>query len=340
MQAVLILNPTSGSSPMAPSQGSQEEQEKTILTELRGYGIEPEIRYTTVEDAGTGLAQQAVNDGFELVIAAGGDGTLHAVASGLIGSHSALGIIPVGTMNNIARSLGIPESIAEACKIIAQGQTTRIDVGRINGQVFLEVAGVGIEAALFPAAEEVKHSSFRSVLRGIMDGFGVLIAFQPTRFKISFDGKRNRRLSAIQISVCNSPYYGARLQFAPDAVMNDGLLDVHIYRNFSKLEYIRHAISISQGKHVLEPKLIRRKVQSLRVDADPPVEIHGDGVPLGKTPATIEIMPATLQICVPAHIAAGPNVRKPRQRSLRRFAQERIAARQQEQKEEKGPLYV
>jgi diacylglycerol kinase (ATP) len=340
MRAVLILNPASGSSPMASTQGSQEEQEETILAELYACGIEPEVRYTTIEDTGTGLAQQAARDGFETVIAAGGDGTLHAVAAGLIGTKGKLGIIPIGTMNNIAHSLEIPQDIAEACKIIAQDQTTRIDVGRINGQIFLEVAGVGIEAALFPAAEEVKNSSLRTRLSGIIEGFAVLFTFQPTRFKISFDGKRNRRLNGIQISVCNSPYYGARLQFAPDAVMNDGLLDVRIYRNFSKLEYIRHAISISQGKHLLEPRIMRRKAQTIRIEADPSVEIHADGVPLGKTPAAIEVIPAALRVCVPAHIAAGPNVRKPQQRALRHIARERIDARQHEQKEEKGPSYV
>jgi diacylglycerol kinase family enzyme len=101
------------------------------------------------------MAQQAVLAGAELVIAAGGDGTLHAVASGVINTNSALGILPMGTMNNIARSLKIPEDIEQACEIIATGETSRIDVGKNNDSIFLEVAGAGLEAALFPAAEEL-----------------------------------------------------------------------------------------------------------------------------------------------------------------------------------------
>jgi diacylglycerol kinase (ATP) len=162
MRAILILNPTSGSSAFAANQESEDDLEKQILAALHTHEIEPEVWYTTPEDAGTGLAQRAASEGAEVVIAAGGDGTLHAVANGLIKSKSVLGIIPAGTMNNVARSLEIPEDIEQACDIIASGRTRQIDVGSINGHIFLEVAGIGLEAALFPAAEEIKA-------RGLMD---------------------------------------------------------------------------------------------------------------------------------------------------------------------------
>ncbi|HBE29501.1 MAG TPA: hypothetical protein DDW25_11490, partial [Ktedonobacter sp.] len=97
---------------------------------LRSYGIEPEVQYTTPEDAGKGLATKAADEGAELIIAAGGDGTIHAVASGLIERKSTLGIIPMGTMNNLAHSLGIPLPIEAACAIIAKGETRAIDVGK------------------------------------------------------------------------------------------------------------------------------------------------------------------------------------------------------------------
>jgi diacylglycerol kinase family enzyme len=89
-------------------------------------------------------------------------------------------------MNNIARSLQIPEDIEQACKIIAQGATSKIDVGTINEHIFLEVAGIGLEAALFPAAEEFKSEGFFSTLHGIGSGLKTLITFQPTRFTISY----------------------------------------------------------------------------------------------------------------------------------------------------------
>jgi len=190
MRTVLILNPTSGDSPMASSHGTIDDVQERILSSLRTYSIEPEIHYTTEDDPGIGIARQVASTGADLVIAAGGDGTLHAVASGLIHTRSTLGILPLGTMNNIARSLQIPEEIEQACKIIATGVTSQIDVGMINDQVFLEVAGIGLEAALFPAAEELKKKGIQSTLKGIWEGLVTLSTFQPTRFSVSFDDKK------------------------------------------------------------------------------------------------------------------------------------------------------
>src|SRR5215472_6560385 len=121
MRTVLIFNPTSGTSIMALHHLSAEECKASILAALHSYGIEPEVWYTTADDYGNGLAKRAAEEGVDAVIAAGGDGTVHAVACGLIGTNSTLGIIPIGTMNNIARSLEISENIAQACEIIAKG---------------------------------------------------------------------------------------------------------------------------------------------------------------------------------------------------------------------------
>jgi diacylglycerol kinase (ATP) len=342
MRVVLILNPTSGSSSMATNQHGTEDNETAIKEALAAQGIEPEVYYTTPADAGEVLAREAAARGAEIVIAAGGDGTLHAVASGLVNTMSTLAIVPIGTMNNIARSLEIPESIAEACALITKGATRRIDVGTINNHIFLEVAGIGLEATLFPAAEEIKSYGILSTINGIFKGLDKLFAFQPTRYLISFDEHRSRLYYAIQISVCNTPYYGARLRFAPRAVIDDGLLDVLIYKNFSKFEFILHGIAISQGRRPLEPKLVQRKAKSIRIKSEQPVEIHVDGVPLGYTPATIAVMPGVLRVRVPQHIAHGPYMMNKRVKETRIHRR----ARKNETKgitkllEEEGPLYV
>src|SRR5437764_1540387 len=174
MQTVLIFNPTSGTSTMALNQRSAEQNQTTILATLHSYGIEPEVWYTTEEDPGNGLAKRAAEEGADVVIAAGGDGTVHAVACGLIGTNSTLGIIPVGTMNNIAHSLTIPENISEACEIIAKGAMSLIDVGKINNQIFLEVAGIGLEGALSLVAEKTKSSDWLSTIQGFIYSLSAL----------------------------------------------------------------------------------------------------------------------------------------------------------------------
>jgi diacylglycerol kinase (ATP) len=319
MRTVLILNPASGTSMLAAHDGTLEQHEEAILATLRTYDIEPEVWYTTPDDPGSGLARQAAQEGAELVIAAGGDGTIHAVANGLIESSSTLGVIALGTMNNLAHSLGIPDTIEAACAIIAKGETKSIDIGKINNHIFLEVAGIGLEAVLFPAAEEVKSRGWLSAIRSVIQGLFSLFSYQPTHLKILFDGRRWRPYKAIQITVCNSPYYGAHLQVAPNALMDDGLLDVVIFKNFSKLEYLQHAVSISQGKRAFQPKITHRKARSLYITADEPVLYHADGIPQGCTPVTITVVPGALLVRVPQHVASGPNMASPQLKQTQRY---------------------
>ncbi len=305
MRAVLIMNVASGTSTMATTEGTSEEHQEAILAALRTHGIEAEVRQTTQEDHGAGLAAQAAAEQADVVIAAGGDGTIHEVAHGLVGTHSALGIIALGTMNNLAHSLHIPATIEEACAVIATGETHAIDVGKLNDQFFLEVAGVGLEAALFPAAEEVKGPGLLVTLRGLFNGLHTLLAYQPAKLRISFDEHQRRPYTAIQVTICNSRYYGPQFELVPEALMDDGLLDVVIFKQFSKLEYIQHAIAISQGKRTYQPKVIHRRVTSVRINADHPLEIQADGLPHGQTPATVTITPGALRVRVPAPVASG-----------------------------------
>src|SRR5690348_6163961 len=184
MRAILIINPTSGISTVTEQRMSPEETERAILDGLRDHGLEPQVLHTTPEDGGEGMARRAAAEGAELVIAAGGDGTMHSVANGLIGTQSILGIIPTGTMNNLAHSLSIPDTIPAACYTVLNGITRAIDTGKINNHPFLEVAGVGMEAALFPSAEEIKQPGLFSTLRGVLSGLKTVFFYQSTRVRI------------------------------------------------------------------------------------------------------------------------------------------------------------
>lgn len=305
MRTVLILNPVAGKSLLAETQEEPKSIEEEILTALRIYDIEPEVWHTTTEDPGEGLARKAADEHVDLVIAAGGDGTIHAVASGLMWCDSILGIIPMGTMNNLSHSLGIPLSIEAACAVLARGETRTIDVGQTNEQTFLEVAGVGFEASLFPAGEEFKKTGLISTVRGVILGLVSLFTFKPTRLKISFDEKKMRPYDAIQVTICNAPYYGAHFQVGPDILMDDGMLDVFIFRHFSKLEYLRHAVSISQGRRVFQPKILRRRVKALRITSTGPLDIQADGIPRGQTPAVVKVVMGALRVRVPTTHAPG-----------------------------------
>src|SRR6266568_3454429 len=240
MRTVLIINPASGVSPLAETHHDIGESiEEMILEGLRTYGIEPEVWHTTLEDPGKDLAKKAADEHVDLVIAAGGDGTIDAVASGLVKREPTLAII-----------LRVPLKIF-------------------------------------------------SIMRGVIGGIFTLFAYQPTKFRISFDDKKRRSFQAIQVTICNAPFYGAHFQIASNILMDDGLLDVVIYKTFSKFEYMRHAISITQGRRIFQPKITHRRVKSLRISADHPVEIQADGLPHGHTPAVVRVVPGALSVRVP-----------------------------------------
>ncbi|HTK07952.1 MAG TPA: YegS/Rv2252/BmrU family lipid kinase [Ktedonobacteraceae bacterium] len=299
MRVALIFNPVAGTSLFAKHNIPDEQAEVALLQILHDLGIEADLYYTTYEDPGEGIARQLAATQTDLVIVAGGDGTIHSVAHGLLGSASVLGIIPAGTMNNLAYSLGIPEDLQEACEVFVHGRVCAIDAGRMNQHPFLEVAGAGLEAALFPAAEAVKSRGILSTLEGILRGLYTLIHFRPPQMSVIFNNERPRTYRAMQVTVCNSPYYGAHLNVAPGIFMNDGWLDVVLYTNFSKSEYILHALSISQGRRPFTPKIVRRRVQSLRIHTKEAIELQADGIALGTTPLEITVLPAAFKVLVP-----------------------------------------
>lgn len=305
MRIALILNLNAGKSLPARPKVPTEDLEKRLLEIMRDRGIEPEVYYTTPDDSGREIAHRLADEGADYIVAAGGDGTIHAVAQGLINSQSVLGIIPVGTMNNLARSLGIPEELEDACVILSEGETRSIDIGRLNEHTFLEVAGIGLEAALFPAASKITSRGLFSNLRGAVSGLYTLLRFRAPHIRISFDNARPHTYRAIQVTICNSPYYGPRLRLSTDILMNDGWLDVVLYTNFSKREYIRHAISISQGRRPFAPKVLHLRVQSLHIVTDEPIEIQADGIVRGHTPAQVTIIPDALKVRVPSKPGPG-----------------------------------
>jgi diacylglycerol kinase (ATP) len=295
MRTVLIVNPTAGISTITEHRRSPEETEHALLEGLRASGIEPDLLHTTLEESGSCLAARAAQEGADLVIAAGGDGTVHAVATGLVGTACVLGIIPTGTLNNLARSLQIPASIPAACRAIATGQTRAIDVGMINEQVFLEVAGVGLEASLAPAGEEIKHPGIPSIIHGILSALKTFFGFKAVRMQIAVDGGIPRSYRTFQVTICNAPSYALHLQLASHILMDDGLLDVVVYQNLSKFAYLRHVLAM-RWRRPPRPSIKHLRVRSLRVIPAVPMEIHADGEPGGFTPAEIAALPATLRI--------------------------------------------
>jgi diacylglycerol kinase (ATP) len=294
MNTLLIVNPTSG-----PNENSQL---LSRLTEaFQRQGIQVEVCTTTPDEDGQGLAATAVKAGAKLVVVAGGDGTITAVARGLAHTRTVLGIIPLGTRNNIAASLNIPTDLTQAIQILAEGDRSQFDMGKANNYYFMEVVGVGLEASLFPWGDDVKEgmkSNYLVALKSVAIGIKTFLLFKQHRLVLRFDG-RKVRLRTLQVNICNSPRYGVEFALAPEAKMNDGKLDLIYIDKPSKWDHLRHFFAAMRGKSLPHERLKMHQASVIEVRSYPPLDVHADGVCLGTTPVIVKVVPKAIWICVP-----------------------------------------
>lgn len=310
MRAALIINSVSGDDAI-----SNTEQAKLVEAWLAEGGIPIEARFTTEDFGSADMAREAVLEGMDLVIVGGGDGTVEPAAAELVGTDVTLGVLPMGTFNNFARSLGIPSDLQDACRVICHGASHVIDVGRANGErYFFEVAGVGLDAELFPLGEQVKSGNW---LRWLSIAARTW-TFRPLPITMRFDRPireaadarmRNKlrklwdlkkiRRNALMAVGANGPFYGGGLTVAPDARLQDGRLTVTVYRRFSKFELFRHFMAITRGRRQYSPKMESYHVGRVEFLSDPPQAVHVDGEPFGTTPLVLECVPKALRVLCP-----------------------------------------
>lgn len=309
MRAVLIINPVSGDNE------PNTEKISRIQELLRDAPFTMEVLCTSTDDTASSIARRAVEDGFEVILVGGGDGTVGDVARQVIHKNATLGVIPIGTFNNVARSLGIPADLTSACRIIRDGFTRMIDVGEAGGHWFLEAAGAGLDAVLFPLGEEIKGGRWTRILQIAR----LMLQYHPQKFKLTFDRplaevlpparQRHRsrrslaghvlRRHALFVVAANGPYYGGGFTVAPGARLNDGCLTISVFRNFSKWELLSHFQSISRGRHRYSPKLETYTSKQLHIDCAVSMPVHVDGQPIGRTPVAMRAVSAALRVFAP-----------------------------------------
>ncbi len=313
-QITLFQNPASGTRGI-----EAREQVRTRLN-----AISESVEEVTIAD-GVNIGEQAavsIKNGADLIVAAGGDGTVREIATALVGKDAQLAIVPLGTFNNLALSLNIPRDPMAACDVIEFGKARQIDVGVANdNHYFFEASGVGVDAELFPIGEEVKSGRFHNLFRAIhlalsRNQIRVELRFdRPVNeaYNSSFRGqskltrrRRRFRISSNRVSmrcsfvaIANGPYYGSNFTICPGAALDDGLLSISGFRNFSKIELIRHLWSITGGRYQYHPKLERFEAGTVEVFSKTPLAAHVDGVPIGSTPVLFKVLPRALNVIGP-----------------------------------------
>jgi diacylglycerol kinase (ATP) len=288
----IIWNANAGSKAGLPTNRSSEEQLRDLM---RRHGLGDELVATESEEASVAATRDAVAHGYAVVAAAGGDGTAGLIAFELLGSKTALGILPLGSAMNVARSLAIPRDLESAAEVLAARHVRSIDVAEANGVPFLEVGSIGLNAAIFAEAQRFgkgEYSSFFGLIR-------VLARYRPARMRIELDsGTISTR--ALMVAVANGPYTGAGLTFAPDARLDDGMFDVRVFEDFSKRELVTHLWSIMAGRHAYSPKIRTYRSKQVRVDARHPRPCRVDARDLGTTPVEFRVRRQALRVVAPA----------------------------------------
>lgn len=248
-----------------------------------------------------------MRDGYRRFLAVGGDGSVNDVVHGLMEVGLAdtreltLAVAPLGTGNDWARSLGVPKKPLAIARMLVAERSVLHDVGRIEfesadspNRWFINVAGAGFDAHVIASLPRPIPSAW-AYLRGLLTG---LASYRSPQFVISADGERleGRMLLAL---IANARYCGHRMHVAPDARIDDGLLDLVTVEDLSLLRVLPKLPKLYDGSLLGDPAVQHRRATRIRIDADPPVALQADGQLLGRTPATFTVRPRALRVIVP-----------------------------------------
>lgn len=293
MTVDLIVNPASGP---AGRVVSREGRLGFVSELLRAAGVQ-EIRPTQTARTGdaTRAARAAVDLGTDLVLVWGGDGTVNEVAGVLVEQQVPLGIVPGGSGNGLARGLGIPLGVEEAVRVALHGQARAIDTGYVAGRTFLNLAGVGFDAAV---AARVNTANLTRGLRPYV--LGILHEWRtfPThRFRLSMDDQPAQEVDAHLVVVCNGQQYGHGAQVAPQASFEDGWLDVVAVPHITASRVLRHGWRLFDGSLPKVPGVLTARARRVVVSHDAALPVHLDGeVVSPDTTRTFEVRPHSLMV--------------------------------------------
>ena len=301
----VVFNPHAGTKAGISTNGTTRGELRALMAR---FGLGDDLVVTDSAAEGSAATQEAVARGYDLVIAAGGDGTVDAVARELLETTTALGVLPFGSVMNVARMLGIPRELESAAAIVQASTTRAIDVGEANGQLFLEGGSVGLNAAVFRQAQRVDAGHYRALFAALW----VLLRYRPSRTIIHLD-QRRVATRALMVAVANGPYTGLGFTVAPEAQLDDGQFDVRIFRHFSRTELIRHFGAIAFGRRHYSPQIATYRSTHVRIESVHPLPCRADSHDLGTTPVSFVVRPSVLRVVVPA-LPADPAV-DPEQRS-------------------------
>ena len=295
MKATIILNPRAG------KRGLNGDLDPALRV-LENAGWTLTVERTSAPSDATTLAQQAVDAGMEAVLVAGGDGTINEAIQALAGTDTAFGYLPYGTVNIWAREVDIPLHVERAAHEMANGRVEQIDLGLAGDRYFLLMAGIGFDGEVVRRTQEIEHHKGRfGILPYVLAGITTIPLYRGADVELRFDGII-RRVQALMLVAGNTRLYGGRFHLTPNAVANDGWLDVSIIKGRGPIALARQSFPVLVLGSVDRADVEFLKVRELTVQSDEPVPVQVDGEPAGTTPLVLKVAPRALKAIVPASL--------------------------------------
>ncbi len=294
---LVIVNPSAGGGRAAQSVGWIRDQ----------LAARPDTRLeiTNLPGDAERLSSDAGREGHDRVIAVGGDGTIAEVVNGLMAGSAEveLGIVPAGSGNDLARSLGLPHNRA-SCWMIGMGRHARpIDLARVtNGggasRWLVSAGGIGFDAQV--AAAMADRAGWQRGRAGyLLTTLSELRRFTNRSIEITVDGGARMARQVLFVAIANGANYGGGMRIAPDAQLDDGWLDLCIVGNISRLGALRQMPNLYRGSHTAHPAVELMCARTVHIDGDVTTRIHLDGEPFGELPLSIELVPSRLRVATP-----------------------------------------
>ncbi len=287
MKYLFIINPRSGIN-----------KNKTHLSKLikEKYSYNFKIEYTEYAGHASLIAETAKDNGIENIVAVGGDGTMNEVAGCLVNTDINFGLIPMGSGNGLARSLGLPLKVDNALDVVFKTKVKRIDTGKINSLPFFAVAGIGFDAQV---ASKFQNRKLRGPLPYFFIGLKEYLNYSYRAYSLKCQ-ENDRKIEPLLITFANAPQFGIGAKIAPNADMEDGLLDVCTFEKMSIIKAFFTIRKMFNGKVDQVPTYFSFRSKKIDIEADGKEFIfHTDGEPhLAETGVSIEIIPHSLNVIV------------------------------------------
>ena len=281
-----------------PSAGRRKGDIGALIREtLDRSGVDFEVLWTQRRGHAAALAREAAGEGCGLVVAAGGDGTVHEVATGLVETETALGILPCGSWNGLARELKVPLDLRRACRLFLGARVRRIDAGQIGERRFFATAGVGLDARV---AARFEGSVRRGMLPYVLLTAQTFFTHVPEEILLTLDAGPPMKVRPFMLTLANAAQYGGGAVIAPDAQPDDGLLDICLMEDVSLFRAVVHARRLFTGTIHRMPGVRMFRAAAVEIVRPAPGPFQMDGEALdGEAVLKMSVAPGALRVAVP-----------------------------------------